>query len=1371
MSSNDRTEWSRSELCSFDESVLNPSLSRRMIMASTGAGILGGLLVTGTVAEEDDDRYHLKSRPTMWTDEDRENAQANIERYDWAKDERDSAVDSADGYLEEYAGDADDPDLDALWSLVTSQKVPRGGGVAAERDTLGGTSSSGTDRRFKVETAVDNPHGDGNFVLPTNDFEAYRQSGLDDRGMFDPDLADDDLLVNEEHPEMGEGWGVDDGYGWIDEDGDLGHGEGHRWNVVAFHNHWFTWRPGGIRRIIVALTEAYLLTGETKYAIPGLVMLDRLADVYPEMWTGVYRQKDGFWNNTGGLQTGKIIGSGWEGNLQLNLMPAYDVFFPALNDDAVADEVLGFLQGKSEEFPGLTDKDSVRAIRENIEENWIQEIHTAAKDADLRIDRGMRPSVAMSARIQDDVREDGYTREALEWLFQAGDEIFEGDVWNEEPEKWRYTGGQVLTPIVNVCDRDGYWHEAAPGYNGINMSNIRQVADVLMGYEAFEGADLYQHPKFQQALKQNSGLLLLDGLTPEIGNQHSPTGTAWSTAGVQDGYEVTGDAIFAQLWHRSNGYSTAGIRGSIYDEDPEGLDDDLQSIIDAKGPLDLPSQNLAGYGFAALRDGENHTIGADTDVTLDTSELFTEASTAIDDSFDEAIQLEGEQEGEWWSFEFEAPQAGMYDVTIDALFGPDSYGIYELYVNDEHVDTVDFFADGDGRDTLTYTLELADGTNEMRWENIGKNEDANEYKMALYSLGLDDDVGVELDYDTSELFVEASADIDDSFDDAIQFEPDEEGDWWTFEFDVPEGGSYELDIHALWSDTYGIYDLEINGEHVDTVDFYDSFSPGNIIYKVDLVEGTNEMRWELVGTNEDAGGQNMALYDISLADEAAREESDSNHKRAFWLYYGRNNNDAGGTAHNHADTLNLGVAAHDIELSPDLGYPEQTGSWPKRLNWTENTISHNTVVVDESKQDPQWAAHPRHFEGGDERVNLIDVEAPHAYRHCDEYRRTTAMITVDEEHSYAVDLFRVVGGNDHVFSFHGAPGESSAEGVDLVEQDSGTYAGEDVPKPGHGENTEYNQEVGSGFNYLTNVARDDNPGSKVAVEFDLEDFWGYRDDDAEEVHMRLTSFGDFDEVALADGHPPQLSGNPETMPYALLRRQGDDVESAFLSIIEHFEGERIVDTAEQVPVEGGDGHAVKVELTTGRTDYVVIAPHEDDVVVVDDTFRFKGFLGVYCEEDGESEYAYVHDGTKLEAIDSDASIDESQGFVGGAVRDFTREMTLENELEVQLMRGRQEIDRHAGFVYVDNDDSNPWRDDPDPKDPIGARGQRGRGNGAYPIETISSERANRYIINVGQKTFTRDFVDADQLEEGGYHYVIDEDDDVRIPLSSSWSAD
>ncbi|WP_276256388.1 heparinase II/III domain-containing protein [Halomontanus rarus] len=1252
--------WYGDELCAVRDLATDFDVSRRTMLAATGAGILGGLAASSeAVAAQDDDRYHRKTRPTIWTEEMRENARQNISEYDWAESQRDNAIEQADGFLERYG-----PDLESLWSLITSQKLPRGGGLSSERGILGGFSDPGTDRLWKIETTVDDPHGDGKLTVPTNDFAAYRESGLDDRGMFDPELADDQYLINEVHPEMGEGWGVDDGWGWIDENDDLGGGAGNRWNFVAYYNHWFIWRPGGVRRILDAVSEAYLLTGDSTYAVAGLTMLDRIADVYPEMSIWDYQQGDGFWNNHGGRQTGRILGGSWETNLVRNLMHAYDRLFPALDDDEVANDVLSFLDGKTEEFPGLEGKGSVAQIRENIEDNFLQEMLPAAKNSDLVPSRGQLSTVAISARVQDDTREGGYTREALEWVFQPGGERFVGDVWNEEPENWITTGGEILTPIVDQCDRDGYWHESAQLYNRIQMSSIRQVAEVLKGYDGFEGADLYQHPKMQQALGINSELILLDTLAPEIGDTHAYANGGselWvSQSGVEDGYEVTGESYFAQLWHFNNGYSTAGISGSIFDAEPEGLGDEIQAIIDAEGPFDLPSQNLAGYGFAALRDGENHRI-----------------------------------------------------------------------------------------------VDIGDDRNEfLEMDIVEQSTDVKRYTDRGY----------------------------------IQLEANDPNEYIVFEFDAPASDTYEVNFKRFLAVSYGIYEISINGEHVETHDFYDPESAFRdewitIGEDVELEEGTNTIRFENVGRHEDSSNWKFAVGSLQLLDAEAQERRESvqdlgNAKRTIWMYYGRNGIGGGGTAHGHRDTLNLGVAANEMELARDLGYPEETGTHPPRQFFTDNTISHNTVTVDGKGQKHHWVGTPRHFDGSDERVNLIDVEAPHVYDETDEYRRTTAMISVDDEHSYGVDFFHVAGGDDHRFGFHATKANVTTDGLDLVAQDGGTLAGEDVP---FGDD-EYDDSMyaangartpGAGLNYFDNVERDRDPGETVVIDWDVEDHFGVRDDDAEDFHLRLTSFGDFDEVELADGYPPKSSSGAEPEPsirYGFLNRSGSNLESDFVSTIEHYEGERAVDSVETVPVEGGDGNAVKVELATGRTDYVVCAFDEGDTLTVDDTFEFKGFFGVYSIEDGEPEYAYVHDGTRLKTLDGPALVTEPTGHVRGFVEDFTREMSLENEVSIRTAADRDQLERHAGFVYVDNDDSDPWRGEPDPTNPIEGRGRRGQGNGAYPIDAISVSSGNTITVDVGDKTFTRDFVDPDRLEGGGYNYIIAEEDDVRIPLTSTWSA-
>ena len=45
------------------------------------------------------------------------------------------------------------------------------------------------------------------------------------------------------------------------------------------------------------------------------------------------------------------------------------------------------------------------------------------------------------------------------------------------------------------------------------------------------------------------------------------------------------------------------------------------------------------------------------------------------------------------------------------------------------------------------------------------------------------------------------------------------------------------------------------------------------------------------------------------------------------------------------------MSAFGLNLAPDLGYPEQTGSQPNRMEWVRTTLSHNTVVVNEKEHN------------------------------------------------------------------------------------------------------------------------------------------------------------------------------------------------------------------------------------------------------------------------------------------------------------------------------------------------------------------------------------------------------------------------------------
>ncbi|SHE14520.1 Predicted glycosyl hydrolase [Chlamydia abortus] len=589
----------------------------------------------------------------------------------------------------------------------------------------------------------------------------------------------------------------------------------------------------------------------------------------------------------------------------------------------------------------------------------------------------------------------------------------------------------------------------------------------------------------------------------------------------------------------------------------------------------------------------------------------------------------------------------------------------------------------------------------------------------------------------------------------LQFEATAPGDYITFDFEVTEDDEYELSLKPLHGATYGKYAVKIDGSRVAEFDFFGSGSEHEAIAKIPLTAGTHTITFECIGKNEAATGYKAGLIEMSLLnaeEQARRDDTYKDTSRDIWMYYGRN----GG--HGHRDTLNLGLHAFGLDLLPELGYPEQANATDKhRHEWMNNTISHNTVMVDRSKQNVQWVSQPKHYDDAD-RVQLIDVEAPKVYPQTELYRRTTAMIRVDDENSYAIDFFRVKGGSEHHFSFHAAEGPVSTEGLNLTAQPSGTYAGPDVPfgeRPAD-DSVPGTQYMGPGFHWLRNVERDNNPSAQFSLDWDVTDTWKVLQTE-EDIHLRLTMLGEIDDVALADGVPPRNKpGNPKSLKYMIAHRSGEQLSSLFTSVIEPYKDNRFIRSispvsvhADGVPADDPNGievKAVKVELANGRTDYIVSALDSGTRYTIDGKLEFQGFFGVYSEQDGRHIYSYVNDGTAFHPIGK-TDLTTDVGAVSGTVTDFTKEMSLQNSITVQLDRADARAEEWVGrTIFIEND---------------------GTRNAAYIIKGVIPLGGPSYRLDIGDATTIRSFVDNSDFSKG-YVYDLEAGASFRIPLSASW---
>src|SRR5690606_39122464 len=140
---------------------------------------------------------------------------------------------------------------------------------------------------------------------------------------------------------------------------------------------------------------------------------------------------------------------------------------------------------------------------------------------------------------------------------------------------------------------------------------------------------------------------------------------------------------------------------------------------------------------------------------------------------------------------------------------------------------------------------------------------------------------------------------------------------------------------------------------------------------------------------------------------------------------------------------NFELFAFGQKIMPDFGYPDAMNTYvPGVYTWSQNTVSHNTVVVDARRQQRNLPGVLHDFADG-EFARAISASSP-AYAATSMYRRHMISVDVGDNQSYVVDFFRVKGGQRHDYILHGPPGYASVNEKEWSNELPGTYAGENV---------------------------------------------------------------------------------------------------------------------------------------------------------------------------------------------------------------------------------------------------------------------------------------------------------------------------------------
>jgi hypothetical protein len=408
-------------------------------------------------------------------------------------------------------------------------------------------------------------------LFPKNDFAAFYESGISaEDGLFHYELADYNLIYSVDHPDPSDPlhkWCVEDGRGWLDPNG----GPNALHLFVACSNYRTVWTSP--IRGIQNLARAYALTGQPVYAHKCLVLLDRLADVYPDLngRTGqiINFAPGDYWD---GIIGPNYWASGWAG-----LALTYDMIYDGIED---VPEALEFIRGKSRRYKVPSPKKTSGDVKRHIEQR-------------IFVDRfSKRPSYQMNGTISE-------MCEAKVDLVLRGQEAIDEFATVHMP--------RIVPP--RFLNEDGSGNERSVGYDHGAFGNYSQLLvdlynlDRVLAKKVLEG-----YPKFRAVFDFWPDIWCIDGYIPNIGDSADQpayrTGIPCSPAPYIILYDLTGNARYAQAALLAVEGDLSKIPRNIYSPNPEGIFEGAHQAYREAGEWHTPSLVKRDYRLAILRTGE-----------------------------------------------------------------------------------------------------------------------------------------------------------------------------------------------------------------------------------------------------------------------------------------------------------------------------------------------------------------------------------------------------------------------------------------------------------------------------------------------------------------------------------------------------------------------------------------------------------------------------------------------------------------------------------------------------------------------------------------------------------------------------------------------
>ena len=413
-----------------------------------------------------------------------------------------------------------------------------------------------------------------------------------------------------------ERWGVDDGHGYAT-------GRTYKNGVKEFHtyiayfNHFGVWYFGGTGVAASALSnlgKAYMYTGDEKYGRLGAIILDRVADVYPDMsiryWSGYNPYGRRYPNSTGGSAAGKDLGRIWDCYTAEIYAESHDIFASMYGDA----EVIDFLSEKAKYYGMENDKSTALKIRKNIEDGICREIFEACKTAQIQGNFGLHQEALFKAAIALDHKED--TAEMIRWLYATST----GDAATIN------TGGDVNNKLISKVYRDGMVNES-PYYNNLAFADLIDSAAVLERYVENGGEigekTLFGNPKYLKSFTSFIPVVSLRRGVPAFADSANPLqyNKLPDVSALKKAIIATRNSTdpsiqeetikMAQALYMYKGEELKEEHYDIWTKNPENVYEDVMEYINKYGEYNWDKSSIiTGYGYAFIRGGTYHdTVG------------------------------------------------------------------------------------------------------------------------------------------------------------------------------------------------------------------------------------------------------------------------------------------------------------------------------------------------------------------------------------------------------------------------------------------------------------------------------------------------------------------------------------------------------------------------------------------------------------------------------------------------------------------------------------------------------------------------------------------------------------------------------------------